>query len=452
MTRTHRILWGEGIFLRPQHFQQQDLFLEARLAQCLAASHAHPWGVLAAHLDSAALTLGTLRFEQLELVFQDGTGFDAPQQEPLPLARNLREIEGLGAEPLVCACLPQLNGFGGNSRDPGLPGGGAGHPVRFHLERTPIPDLHTDALESEVTVLRANVRLLVGQESQDGQWAVPVARLQRTGSGAWAADTSYVPPAMALRGAPHLLGLLTTLVDLLQARSHALAGSHREKSRTVTEYGTSDVASFWLLHSVNRSFPLLNHLRAHPQAHPEQLYLGLAQLAGELLTFSSASSLGDIPAYRHDDLTTTFHRLETMIRELLETVISTRYALVPLREARPSFHVGQLEGDRLAEACDFYLSVTADRPAAEILETVPLKLKVGCPDDVDKILNSALPGVRLGHVTRTPAAVPVRIGNHYFALEPQGPIYERMLKARSICVYVPQALPPMTMELIAVFR
>jgi type VI secretion system protein ImpJ len=448
MSRTHRVLWGEGVFLRPQHFQQQERFLEARIAQGLAAAHAHAWGVREARLDPEALAAGSLSFEQLSLVFQDGTPFDAPREEPLPLPRNLGDLPGLGPEPMVYACLPLLNDSGGNSREAGTD---AGRPVRFHLERTPLPDLHTDALEADVTVLRANVRTLLAEEGRDGHCALPVARLRQNPSGAWCADGAYLPPALALQGAPPLLGMLRALLDRLQAKSRALAGSHRERSRTVAEYGTADVASFWLLHSVNRSFPLLSHLLAFPQAHPEDLYQALAQLAAELLTFSTSWGLEDLPAYRHEDLAGTFHRLETLIRELLDTVISTRFTLIPLREVRPSFHIGHLESDRLGADCDFYLSVCADRPAAEVIETVPPRFKVGSPDDVDRILNSALPGVRLAHVTRTPAAVPVRIGNHYFALEPQGPIYERMLKARSICIYVPQGLPPMDFELVAVF-
>ena len=60
--------------------------------------------------------------------------------------------------------------------------------------------------------------------------------------------------------------------------------------------------------------------------------------------------------------------------------------------------------------------------------------------------------MNLTHAAQTPAAIPVRVGNHYFALEPQGAIFERMLRARSICIYVPQTLAALKLELIAVFR
>lgn len=449
MTKTHRILWGEGVFLRPQHFQQQDLYVDARVRRCLSAVHVHPWGVLNVDVDREGLVAGMLRVNQLDLAFQDGTYFESPHGEPLPLARNLNDIPKLGTEALIYACLPLLNAYGGNCGEPGQP---SNRPVRFQHERVLSSDLYTDALESELTVLRSNVRLMLDVEDRDGHLSVPVARLVKNATGNWSVDGGYVPPILELRGAAPVLALLRRLLDILAIKSQALTASHRERVNNVVEYGTSDIASFWLLHTVNRSFPLLNHMMLFPQAHPEELYKNLAQLAGELITFSSSLTLSDVPTYKHDGLTETFQRFDSLIRQLLETVISNKYVVIPLVSTRPSFFVGRLESDHFTEDTDYYLSISSEHPAAQILESIPLKLKVGSPDDVEKILNSAMMGVHVNHVTQTPAAVPVRIGNHYFALDPSGIIYNRMIKSRSICIYVPQALPEMKIELIAVFR
>jgi type VI secretion system protein ImpJ len=446
MTRTHRILWGEGLFLRPQHFQQQARFLEAGTARALALGQAYPWGVEAVRLDAAALAEGMLGCEELQVLFPDGTFYDAPGQEPLPRVRSLADLPGAGDERLVWACLPVLDAAGGNA---GGPGRDEGRPVRFGLDRVLVPDLHTEAPEAELTVLRAQVRLRVDGEDRDGQHALPVARLRRAGAGAWAPDPDYLPPVLAVRAAPPLLALLRELHGLLRTRRRALAGNRRERAGTVAEYGAGDVASFWLQHAVSRCLPDLAHILDSPRVHPETAYRLLAQLAGELTTFSTAIGPEDVPAYRHDHLTGTFRSLGALVRELLDAVIPVRCLVLPLRQERPSFHAVRLEGDRLGPDCGLYLAVTCDRPAAEVLEAVPRKLKVGAPDDVDRLLHSALPGVHLAHAARTPAAVPVRVGSHYFALEP-GPILERMLAARSVCVYAPRALPPMTFDLIAV--
>lgn len=447
MLRTHRVLWGEGMFLRPQHFQQQDLFTEQAISQVLRQVHGNPWGVQQAELDIDALRNGLLRANVLDLVFQDGLHLSAPGSEPLPAARNLGDIPQLASEALVFACLPVLNAFGGNSNN-----ATAGpRPVRFSTEQVAIADLYTSALETEVTVLRANVRLLLEQENRDGYQCMPIARIYKNATGEWALDDRYIPPLVSSHGSEPLQRTARRLLDILLAKSSALADAHRERVKSIVEYGTSDISSFWLLHTVNRAFPVLNHL-SRAATHPEALYTLFAQLCGELMTFSSTYSLGDIPAYDHLHLTDVFNKLDTILRELLDTVISNRYAVIPLINTKPSFFVGRLESERLTDKVDFYLSISSDLPTAHLLDAVPTKLKIGSPDDVEKILNSALPGVRLTHAPQTPSALPVRVGNHYFALEPQGQIFDRMMKAHSICIYVPQALLELKLELIAVFR
>lgn len=449
MTKAHRILWGEGVFLRPQHFQQQDLYFDSRLRHCMSLVHTHPWGIRALEVDREVLASGLVRLNRLEMAFQDGTLLDAPHSEPLPLARNLNDIPNLGVEVLVHACLPLLNAYGGNTGEQGQP---SNRPVRYFTERVQASDLYTDALEAEVASLKVNVRLMMDVENRDGNLSVPVIRLLKSPTGVWSVDETYVPPLLEIQGSLPVQVMLRRLVAILLIKSQALTSSHRERVKSIVEYGTSDIASFWLLHTVNRNFPLLNHLLQFPQVHPEEIYKDLAQLAGELITFSASLTLNDIPLYKHDGLTETFQRFDALIRQLLETVISNRYGVIPLVSTRPSFFVGRLESDHLTENTDYYLSVASEHPANQIIEAVPLKLKVGSPDDVEKILNSAMAGVRLNHVTQTPAAVPVRIGNHYFELDPHGTIFDRMIKSRSVCIYVPKMLPDMKFELIAVFR
>ncbi|NTV09821.1 MAG: type VI secretion system baseplate subunit TssK [Zoogloea sp.] len=448
MQRSSRILWGEGLFLRPQHFQQQDLYFESCLAQSLRQAQAYPWGIRKAVLDPDALRSKLLRLNTLDAVFQDGTHVEAPGGHPLPPARNLDDTPLTATQTVVYACFPTLNPFGGNCEEGA---GAAGRNPRFVIDRHMVPDMCTEALEAEIDTLHANLRLMLDEEDRDGHYCLPVARIARNANGQWEIDDSFIPPLVDIAGSQHLALIVRRLLDILLVKSQALAATHRERVKSVVEYATSDIASFWLLHTVNRAFPLLAHHAATP-THPETLYRLLAQLCGELVTFSSEVSLRDIPAYRHDDPTEVFGRLDSLLRGLLETVVSNRYAAIPLINTKPSFFVGRLDSERLIENVDYYLSVSGEMPAAQLIEMTSIKLKAGSPDDVEKILNSALAGVRLVHAAQTPVALPVRVGNHYFVLEPQGQIFERMLKARSICIYVPQSLQELKLELFAVFH
>lgn len=448
MFGTNRILWGEGMFLRPQHFQQQTLFLENCLTNSLRHTRAYPWGVRKCVLDQEALRGGLLRLDSLDVVFSDGLHVDAPASAPLPSTRTIADIRNIGTGTTLYACLPSLSTFGGNCAESEST---LARRPRYQTSHVSCPDLFTDALEADVSTLQPNVRMMVEEENRDGHLSIAIARIEKNAAGVWELNPSFIPPLIELEANHHLTMVTRRLIDILIIKSQALAVRHRERVKSVVEYGTSDIASFWLLHTVNRSFPLLNHYALTP-THPETLYIALAQLCGELMTFSSTRTLGEIPHYAHEQLTDVFARIDALIRELLETVISDRYAQIPLDNTKPSFHVGRLDSESLVENVDYYLSVSSERPTTELLDTIPLKLKAGSPDDVEKILNSALPGVRLAHAAQTPSALPVRVGNHYFVLEPQGQMFERMRKSRSICIYVPQTLIDIKLELFAVFR
>jgi len=221
-------------------------------------------------------------------------------------------------------------------------------------------------------------------------------------------------------------------------------------ARTSSNSARVIFSSFWLLHTASTAYATLSHYQSHPQLHPERLYEQLLSLAGSLLTFSKNYSLNDLPPYVHHDPSPGFFKLDAIIRELLDTVISSRYFSIALSETKQSYHHGMLDSGKIDGKTAFYLAVSAEMPAVELIDVVPLRFKTGAPDDVEKFVLAAMPGVKLVYSPQVPAAVPVRPETYYFSIEPKGAMYERMLQAQSICIYVPAGIRGLKLELIAV--
>ena len=440
-----KVFWGEGLFLRPQHFQRQDAYHEARLQEFAQAVHPYSWGVRKVRFDTQSLASGTLRAQHLSAVFPDGEMYAAPDDDELPEALSLAELPAGIQSTTIHLALPLLKDFGGNCSD--SDDGSAA--TRFVQTNRATPDLYTDAGEAELAYLRKRVRLLTDDEPRDPFVSVPIARVRRTATGGFELDESFIAPSLSVGASPLLMIQLRRLLDALQAKTDALYGLHREPSQSVIEFRSGDIASFWLLHTVNSAFAALSHLFRHPGLHPERLHQELLRLAGGLLTFSKSYSLADLPIYQHAQPEAGLNRLFDQIRELLDTVISARYFSIALTEVKPSFHLGRLDSQRIDEGSAFYLGVAADIPGPELVQSVPVRFKVGAPDDVEKCVLSALPGVKLTHAAQVPAAIPVRPGSHYFAVEARGPLYERMLKSQSLMIYVPSGVRDLKLELIA---
>lgn len=445
MSTVSKVLWGEGLFLRPQHFQQQDQYHEHRLHESVKALHPYAWGVAHLNVDREALASNTLHVLELSLIFQDGEIFNAPGQDDVPEPVDLGELDP-GPTVTFYAALPALKHFGGNFTPAGQTNNGA----RFAQGSAKTHDLYTQAALAEVTYLKKTLRLVADTEPRDAYVNFPLVRLRRLSTGGFEVDPAFVPPSLSIRSAPLLFLQLRRLMDALQAKVSALHGHHREPSRNVIEYRSGDMSTFWLLHTASTSYAALSHYFQHPTLHPERLYQQLLTLAGALMTFSKNYVLADLPPYKHDDPGPPFAQLHVIIRELLDTVISSKYFAIVLTETRPSYHHGALDSGKIDERTALYLAVSAAMPALELVDAVPLRFKVGAPDDVDKFVLAAMPGVRLQHAPQVPAAVPVRPDICYFTLDSKGPMYERMLQAQSISIYVPSGMRELKLELVAV--
>lgn len=446
MNHSNKVLWGEGLFLRPQHFQRQDHYHETRLHQTALALNPYCWGISSLQVDRDALNNNTLRIIELSAIFQDGEIYKAPDADDLPDPIELTEIPLSQQSVTFYAALPALKSFGSNFAS----GTGNHQSSRYIQDNIETPDLFTDAAKAEMSYLKKAVRLVSENEPRDSLVCIPIVRLRRASSSGFELDPDFVAPSLSVHAAPLLFLRLRRLLDALQAKVSALYGHHREPSKSVVEFRSGDITSFWLLHTASTAYASLSHYLNNPQLHPERLYEQLLALAGSLMTFSRSLALADLPPYDHRDPGPPFARLDGIIRELLDTVISSRYFAIALHENKPSYHMGMLDSGKIDEKTSFYLAVNADLPAIELVDVVPLRFKIGAPDDVEKFVLAALPGVKLVHSPQVPAALPVRPDTYYFTLESKGAMYERMLQAQSICIYVPSGIRELKLELLAV--
>ena len=89
MSWNNRVVWSEGTFLQPQHFQQHDRYLEAYVEGRARALQAHGWGFTELALDEAALELGKVSLRVARGILPDGTPFDFPASDPSPEPLNI---------------------------------------------------------------------------------------------------------------------------------------------------------------------------------------------------------------------------------------------------------------------------------------------------------------------------------------------------------------------------
>lgn len=446
-----RPLWGAGTLLSPQQFQQQALW-EAWTNECLAhLSAVHPWGVRSVAFDLDALRLGKLKATCIKARLQDGTLIDTDRVDPLPPAIDLSVFKADRAQQItVLLALPLSQANGGNCL---LDNAAPSRPTRYRRSWREVQDLYGDESQS-IAVLEHALTLRLESDENAEYLTCPLVRILRDAQGIWSIDAQFIPPLLQFNAHPGLLGQLDSLLTQLSAKRSRLMGMRRESNQRMADFAVADVSLFWLLNALNTKQLVLAELTSHPTRHPEQVYLELAKLAGSLLTFSLEHDIDAVPAYRHEQLGEVFPPLFSLIASLLEAslpsrVIALDLEIVSANRWQVSLHDGRLR-DR--DAVDFYLSVRSSLPAVQLQSQFPRLCKAGAPDDVDHLINAALDGVPLLPLSHVPAAIPMRLGNQYFALDLNHSKAQAMLEAGVCALYVPGTLSDVKLDLFAVLR
>src|ERR1700683_5040210 len=101
-----RVVWAEGMYLAPQHFQAQNRYFEEAVHFATASLWRDSYGLAACQLDADALRNGTVSLLHARGMFQDGLPFDIPECDLCPEPRNIAEQ----FLPDRCGCSTQRHG------------------------------------------------------------------------------------------------------------------------------------------------------------------------------------------------------------------------------------------------------------------------------------------------------------------------------------------------------
>lgn len=442
-----KVLWSEGLTLFPQHLQQQDLYHEGRLHRTARSINANLWGIRDAKWRAEELANSVLRADTLSLVFQDGELYDAPGADMLPAPVDLGALPSEVTHFTFHAALPMLKPYGSNL--PALDGHHNG--ARYMQTDAETPDLFSEAVGSNIAYLKKRLLLISDHEPLNNYIHFPVIRVLRSTGGGFEIDPTFMPPGVCIGGVAGLSALVDNLLSKLSTKRDSLSSRQRQTRKDVFEFHSGDMAAFWMLHTIHTASAALADMADFPEQHPRQLFEVLRTLAAGLLTFSPKYSIADFPKYRHMEPEIHFGKLDLIIRDLVDTVISSKFFLIPLQrdEQKPNHHRGKLDAAKIDHGTILCLAVNAEMPALELVSIVPNRFKVGSPDDVERLVVSSLPGVELVHMAQVPGAIPVRPNTYYFSIENRGELYESMRKAQAISIYTPGGMQGLKLELIA---
>nr|WP_207280713.1 type VI secretion system baseplate subunit TssK [Thiocystis violacea] len=438
----NKVLWSEGLFLQPHHFQQHDRYLERLVAGKSGLGVPHPWGLRRLRIDEELLAFGKVALTEVAGVLPDGTPFDAPASDPLPTPLELDE--NLTAQTLYLA-LPL--------RQPGAPESGGPDEressLRYRANELRVRD---NSLGSETEALlevgRLQLRLMLGSEARDGYACCGIARvLECRADRQVQLDAAFIPPSVDFHVSRRLGDFIEELTGLIHRQAESRAG----RVRGVGRGGVADWADFLLLQLLNRAEPVAQHLVQVRGLHPEVLYRFFLGLAGELATFASETKRPpDFPTYRHEDLDASFSPLIERLRDYLSREYVERAIAIPIKERQFGFRIALVDDRSLLAGSRFVLSAQANLDSQTLRNRFPTQVKIGPVEKIQELVKLALPGIALRPMPTAPLEIPYHAGFDYFELDRKSDYWSQLAGGGGFGMHIGGEFPDLKLELWAI--
>ncbi|WP_332684576.1 type VI secretion system baseplate subunit TssK [Bosea sp. (in: a-proteobacteria)] len=437
-----KVVWSEGLFLRPHHLQQNDRYLENLLENRVRHVTPYPWGFSVLEIDRDLAQQSRIGLRRAVGVMPDGTPFAMPDNSPLPPAIEVPEN---AAGQIAWLSLPLASA---NTRE--VEDSLNGSASRFFPSTEMLIDSTASLrIEEEIDIAYPRLQLELRKTAKPGYVGLALGRILEVRDRAVLFDEKFAPPILICSAHPVVDGWMDRVIGWIDNKLEELA----RYAADPTAGGGLQSADYFILQMLNRHIPVLKHMRGSRFVHPERLFTTLLAIAGELATFTTAERRArDYPAYDHDDLEGCFTPVVRDIQDFLSAQLGRRAIRLEIVERAPNAFMSTIRDRALVRNATLILEVAARRPLTEIQAQFPHLFKVGPNTKMNEIVHAHLPGINLVHLPTPPPQIRALTDHVYFYLDRTSPLWPEFSTASSIGMHFSGDWPDLEMELWAVLE
>lgn len=436
MTQYSNTAWCEGMFLRPQHFQQQERAIRHEFQGLYKLGGLYNWGVWKCQLKEEGLKSGLIELDYLDAILPDMTFISLSTSkhriEPLNIQKGLDNT-------LVKLIIPISSPKGKSVADCT-----ESAVSRYLLQDLDVDDNVTGQDEEVIQVAALNVALNASNEKQVGYVELPILKIKEvTTEGEILLDEYYVPPLLNLLTDNVMTAYLCNIMAMTKMRADAIA------QRLIDgKAASASAVDFIMLQMLNRYEAALKHIYELEKVHPLVVAGLLKSYIGELATFSNNTKrLPTLPTYDHLEVSKVFFELNQLLTQYLSVVLDHKARKLPLELRQYGIQVTPLPEKGLLDSCQFVLAIHADTTTEEIRRLVPAQLKLGPAEQIRDLINNQINGVSVQPLSSVPRQIPYQTGYVYFEVVKKGPFWLRLRESGGIALHLSGNFPNVDIEL-----
>jgi len=436
-----KVVWQEGMFIAPQHFQQQDRYVQNSIRQNVEtlAGFAPFYGITELSINPDLLKLGKLSITSCAGVFPDGTYFNLRQEIAIDIPNGTIETIIYLALPIS---LQGNNDYSENEQDQS----------RYLTHSINVFDTSTaDNASVEIDVANLNISLKLDGEDTSGFTLIPVAKvLESSESGDVILDRAFIPACLHYGASVFLNERLKEIHALTCNRSRNLlqriqAGQGQKSSQSMMQ-------DYMWLQTLNTWLPWFDLSLANPKLQTHQLYAQLKQFEAQLMALTPAVPETCLPLQYHN-LYQSFNPLFSSLRNMLTLV--QQDSVIEFHWDSSLFEKRRLLRTIIKDPASvanrrFVLSVKSTINSNELNELFPICAKLSSNSKIVDLVRNALSGIAITPLPLAPSELKPMQGVAYFEIDSADTHWKEILANRdAIALHVDARISELELVLYA---
>ena len=445
MDHSHdRTVWLEGMFLSPQHFQQQERYFERFSRQVYSFLAPGLSGFTALRIDSEQLKAGKVFIREARGIFPDGTPFELVHH----LCRN---IEKSTPGDNIYLALPLVKSGGVDT----APSKNINQSVRnISYEHLVRDSANTENDPVQLELSRLNPCLLIDGEDLDDYTTLAIARVQEyRPDGELILDNAFIPRCMDYRVSRYLQEQVQNLQAMMQQRASAIAAQIGVEGEQKS-FQTMQIAYMWL-QALNRYAAWLRLIEQQANVSAATLYHYLTCMAADLATFTTTLA----PEFPHFDEREIFSSFAPVIANLrLNLRQASKDKVITLTWDDRLFKLRRLLRARVEDRTlfndgRFILAVSSSLGSNQTRNTFTSAAKLCGQNRIAERVRNALSAVPVTALAVPPIELRAKTNTIYFEIDTSDELWQEMVNTRDIlALHIDEQMPDDTSILCYVIR
>ena len=443
MSEKLKVVWYNGMNVDKVHFEQQERYFERNLNLKTISSFSNLYGVLDLEISSDLLLQGKIGLTKISCISQDGTIFNAPDQDELPEPLEISPSELNSA--IIVLKLPISSGLVDISLQNNLPN------LKFTAKQALISSrVHDEAsndilnelddkddfeLSSAFTQDKENL-ILASQRSSLGvfglkmpyELSIPICKIKNIDLNKQITlDEKFIPTCIDISKNTFIINFIEELSFATKQHQESyfglLGGVDQAKNRL-------DFSTYLTLNMLKKWYLIFSYLLKKDKFHPEYLYEKLVDFQADLLALSHDNSFREFIAYDHNNL-----------RLLFSHILSPKYIMAQIVKNNHGFYDCIFDNPSIIENSEIYFAIHSDTKNEYLLKNFKEQCKIHTQSNIKGIVSSQLRGINVEQISVVPSTLPKLNDYIYYKIDKKDEIFKSFANQNVISVYITANLP-----------